>query len=280
MENYNELIHTISLTMGAAWASGINLYATILVLGVLGITDAITLPAGLEILANPVIIAAAGIMYLIEFFADKIPAVDSAWDSIHTFIRIPLGALLAAGAVGTVNPAVTIAAALLGGGLAAGSHAAKAGTRVMINASPEPFTNVAASVGEDVAVVAGLWARPELSSDLSWIPGCFYHLVNLAAAENLAWDKTGLSLLSAKCLAAISLTLPVVPYKFLKCYRRAAKRRERLLLFFFTPLRLCGGFVCKWTVVSDVEPVVLPRLFLRQFRECQTENLLGYAAFN
>ncbi|PIE32195.1 hypothetical protein CSA56_16445 [candidate division KSB3 bacterium] len=157
MENYQELIHTISLTMGAAWASGINLYATILVLGILGITEAITLPAGLEILTNPTIIVAAGIMYLVEFFADKIPAVDSAWDSVHTFIRIPLGALLAAEAIGSANPAITIAAAILGGGLAAGSHAAKAGTRVMINASPEPFTNVAASIGEDVAVVAGLW---------------------------------------------------------------------------------------------------------------------------
>jgi len=158
MEQYNHIIHTISLTMGAAWASGINLYATILVLGILGITDAITLPAGLEILMNPLVIAAAGIMYVIEFFADKIPAVDTAWDSVHTFIRIPLGALLAAGAVGGVNPAVTFAAMILGGIIAAGSHAAKAGTRVMINASPEPFTNVAASVGEDVAVVTGLWA--------------------------------------------------------------------------------------------------------------------------
>ena len=157
MEQLDQIIKTISLTMGAAWASGINLYATILVLGILGMTGTIVLPEGLEILMNPFVIAAAGIMYFVEFFADKIPAVDTAWDSIHTFIRIPLGALLAAGAVSAIDPALTLAAAIIGGGIAAGSHAAKAGSRVMINMSPEPFTNIAASVGEDVVVVAGLW---------------------------------------------------------------------------------------------------------------------------
>ncbi len=157
MDQLNHIIQTISMTMGAAWASGINLYATILVLGILGMTDAIVLPPGLEILMHPLVIAAAGIMYVVEFFADKIPALDTAWDSLHTFIRIPIGALLAAGAVGDVNPAITLAAAIIGGGIAAGTHAAKAGSRVMINASPEPFTNWAASIGEDVVVVAGLW---------------------------------------------------------------------------------------------------------------------------
>ncbi len=157
MDEYNHIVQTISLTMGAAWASGINLYATILVLGVLGMTEAITLPAGLEILMTPAVVIAAGVMYFVEFFADKIPAVDTAWDSLHTFIRIPLGAILAAGAVSDVHPAVMLAAAIVGGGLAAGSHAVKAGTRVMINTSPEPFTNMAASVGEDAAVVTGLW---------------------------------------------------------------------------------------------------------------------------
>ena len=158
MEQLDQIIQTISLTMGAAWASGINLYATIVVLGVLGITETIVLPAGLGILTNPLVIGAAGIMYLVEFFADKIPGVDTAWDSVHTFIRIPLGAMLAAAAVGDVNPVVTLAAAILGGGVAASSHAAKAGTRVLINTSPEPFTNWTASVTEDVAVVGGLWA--------------------------------------------------------------------------------------------------------------------------
>ena len=157
MEQYQSLINTISLTMGAAWASGINLYATIFMLGILGANNVIALPPSLELLTNPLVIGAAGIMYFVEFFADKIPAVDSTWDAVHTFIRIPLGALLAAGAVGEVNPAVTTAAFLLGGTMAAGTHAAKAGTRVLINTSPEPFTNIAASVTEDVAVVGGLW---------------------------------------------------------------------------------------------------------------------------
>ena len=146
MEQYQSLINTISLTMGAAWASGI-----------IGANNVIALPPSLELLTNPLVIGAAGIMYFVEFFADKIPAVDSTWDAVHTFIRIPLGALLAAGAVGEVNPAVTTAAFLLGGTMAAGTHAAKAGTRVLINTSPEPFTNIAASVTEDVAVVGGLW---------------------------------------------------------------------------------------------------------------------------
>ena len=157
MEQYQSLINTISLTMGAAWASGINLYATIFMLGILGANNVIALPPSLELLTNPLVIGAAGIMYFVEFFADKIPAVDSTWDAVHTFIRIPLGALLAAGAVGEVNPAVTTAAFLLGGTMAAGTHAAKAVTRVLINTSPEPFTNIAASVTEDVAVVGGLW---------------------------------------------------------------------------------------------------------------------------
>ena len=158
MEQYQSLINTISLTMGTAWASGLNLYATMFMLGILGANNVIALPPSLELLTNPLVIGAAGIMYFVEFFADKIPAVDSTWDAVHTFIRIPLGALLAAGAVGEVNPAVTTAAFLLGGTMAAGTHAAKAGTRVLINTSPEPFTNIAASVTEDVAVVGGLWA--------------------------------------------------------------------------------------------------------------------------
>lgn len=157
MEQLSQIAHTISLTMGAAWASGINLYAAILVLGLLGATGNIVLPADLQILTNPMVIAAAGVMYLIEFVVDKMPGVDTGWDSFHTFIRIPAGALLAAGAVGDVNPAVALTAAILGGGLAAGAHATKSGSRVIINTSPEPFTNWVASVGEDIVVILGLW---------------------------------------------------------------------------------------------------------------------------
>jgi Domain of unknown function (DUF4126) len=157
MEPLDQIANTISLTMGVAWASGINLYAAILVLGLLGTTGNIALPATLQILTDPMVMTAAGVMYFVEFFTDKMPGVDTGWDTLHTFIRIPAGALLAAGAVGNINPAVALTAAILGGGLAAGAHAVKSGSRVIINTSPEPFTNWAASIAEDVAVVGGLW---------------------------------------------------------------------------------------------------------------------------
>jgi hypothetical protein len=152
-----DLTNTLALSLGAGWASGINLYAAVLVLGFMGATGRLDLPEGLDILTDPLVMLAAGVMYLVEFFADKIPGVDSAWDTLHTFIRIPAGAMLAAGAVGDLGPGAELAALLLGGGMAAGSHAAKAGTRALINTSPEPFTNWTASVLEDVGVVAGLW---------------------------------------------------------------------------------------------------------------------------
>jgi hypothetical protein len=158
MEALDQISTTLALTMGLAWASGINLYATLLTLGLLANSGNIALPPDLQMVANPIVIAAAGLMYFIEFFADKTPGVDSGWDAIHTFIRIPAGAMLAAGAIGELNPAVEIAAAILGGGLAAGTHATKAGTRVLINTSPEPFSNWFASVGEDIAVIGGVWA--------------------------------------------------------------------------------------------------------------------------
>ena len=152
-----DTVNLIALSMGAAWASGINLYATIVMLGFMGTTGGIELPPGLEILENPMVIAAAGLMYAIEFFADKIPGVDSAWDAIHTFIRIPAGAMLAASAVGDVTPVMELTAGLLGGTLAAGTHATKMGSRLLINTSPEPLSNIGASLGEDVAVIGGLW---------------------------------------------------------------------------------------------------------------------------
>lgn len=155
MEN---LTQTLALTLGAGWASGINLYATILVLGFLGASGQMDLPHGLEVLSDPLVMFAAGAMYLVEFLADKVPGFDTVWDTLHTFIRIPAGAMLAAGAVGDVGPGAEMAAALMGGGLAAATHALKSGTRVLINTSPEPFTNWTASIGEDVGVVAGLWA--------------------------------------------------------------------------------------------------------------------------
>lgn len=157
MDAYQQLITTLALTMGTAWAAGINLYATIAVLGVLGVTGNVVLPEQLVILQDPMIIGAAALMYMVEFFADKTPGVDTAWDAIHSFIRIPAGVMLAAGAVGEVNPSVVIAAGILGGGIAATSHTIKAGSRVLINTSPEPVTNWTASILEDVAVIGGIW---------------------------------------------------------------------------------------------------------------------------
>ena len=157
MEQVNEITRIIALTMGAAWAAGINLYAAIATLGILSVTGNITLPPDLQVLANPLVIGAACLMFAVEFVADKMPGVDSGWDTIHTFIRIPAGALLAAGAVGEVDPAVSLAAALLGGALAAGTHGIKAGSRLLINTSPEPFTNWTASIMEDLVVIGGIW---------------------------------------------------------------------------------------------------------------------------
>ena len=152
-----DLVAVIALGMGAAWASGINLYAAVFVLGLMGATGHIELPPHLEVLSDPLVLAAAGFMYCVEFFADKVPGVDTGWDALHTFIRIPAGAVLAAGAFGEVSLAAQLAAGLVGGTLAAGAHATKAGARVLINTSPEPVSNWCASLAEDVAVVAGLW---------------------------------------------------------------------------------------------------------------------------
>lgn len=158
MESYEALLGTLALTMGASWASGINLYAALLVLGLAGSTGNLDLPPDLEVLQDPMVIGAAGLMYFVEFFVDKTPGVDTGWDTIHTFIRIPAGAMLAAGAVGDVTPALEIASGIMGGTLAATSHTTKAGTRALINTSPEPFSNWGASITEDIMVFGGLWA--------------------------------------------------------------------------------------------------------------------------
>jgi hypothetical protein len=154
-----ETVETLSLMLGSAWAAGINLYAAVFILGYLANTGAATLPPSLEVLSDPLVMTIAGFMYLVEFVADKTPGVDTGWDVLHTFIRIPAGAVLAAGmAEGfQVGPAAEFAALLAGGTLAAGSHFTKAGSRVLINSSPEPFSNWAASIVEDLAVLAGLW---------------------------------------------------------------------------------------------------------------------------
>lgn len=157
MDQLDQIVSLIALTMGVGWASGINLYATVLMLGLLSNMGHITLPEELMVVADPLVLMAAGFMYCVEFFADKVPGVDTGWDGLHTFIRIPAGAALASAAVGDITPAVEIAAALVGGSLAAASHATKAGSRVLINTSPEPVTNWTASFTEDLLVLGGLW---------------------------------------------------------------------------------------------------------------------------
>ncbi len=152
-----DLAALLALAAGLGWASGLRLYTTLFIVGLAGRMGWLVLPEGLRLLEHPWVLGAAGLMLLVEFFADKIPLLDSVWDTVHTFIRIPAGAALAAMVFGGQGIEWQTAVALLGGTLAAGTHLAKAGTRAMINASPEPFSNVAASFSEDVVVLGGLW---------------------------------------------------------------------------------------------------------------------------
>lgn len=151
-----EISALMTLALGAAWASGLNLYAAAAMLGILGATGQMDLPPDMQILTHPAMIGLAVVMYSIEFVADKLPGIDSTWDAIHSFIRIPAGAVMAATAMGEVGFAAQAAAFLLGGGVAAASHAVKAGTRVVINTSPEPFSNWGASIAEDGLVIGGI----------------------------------------------------------------------------------------------------------------------------
>ena len=147
----------IALAGALGWASGVRLYLVVLLTGLAGFMGWIQLPQGLHLLAHPVVLGASGFMVFVEFFADKIPGLDSLWDVVHTVIRIPAGAALAAGVFGADSGVMALLAALAGGSLAATSHAAKAATRAAINTSPEPFSNVGASLVEDSIVPAGLW---------------------------------------------------------------------------------------------------------------------------
>jgi len=153
-----QLISTIAIAMGASWVSGINLYATVATLGLLARFAELRLPGELQVLTSWWIIGVAIGLYVVEFFADKIPLVDSTWDVIHTFIRIPAGAVLAASAFGDFDRSIQVIALLLGGGLALSSHGTKAATRAMLNASPEPVSNAVASVAEDILAVVSVIA--------------------------------------------------------------------------------------------------------------------------
>ncbi len=150
-----EWFSTLTLALGSAWTSGINLYATVSVLGLLQKFGGVKLPGGLEVLDNWVIIGIAGGLYIVEFFADKIPYVDSVWDVIHTFIRVPAGAIVAWAAVSDMDPAIVIPATLIGGGLALSSHGTKATARIAANLSPEPVSNWVLSLIEDAIAIGG-----------------------------------------------------------------------------------------------------------------------------
>jgi hypothetical protein len=153
-------IQSIALAAGLAWASGLRLYVVLFLVGIAGYFGWILLPTHLEVLANPIVLGTSGTLAVAEFFADKIPGFDSLWDAVHTFIRIPAGALLAAGSVGGLGDdslPLMIAAGLIGGTITAGSHFTKAGSRVAINHSPEPFSNWVASLFEDVAAPGIVW---------------------------------------------------------------------------------------------------------------------------
>ena len=151
-----DVIAAIAVALGAGWASGLNAYAAVLVLGAAQRLGLVVLPHDLQVLASPWVMGVAAVLFALNFFADKIPYVDSINDMLQTFVRVPAGALLAYGAAGGLSPEVAVVAGLLGGTLAAGTHVAKTGTRALINTSPEPFSNVAASFAEDIGVIGGL----------------------------------------------------------------------------------------------------------------------------
>jgi hypothetical protein len=151
-----DLISTIAIAMGASWVSGMKLYAAVAMLGLLGRFTNLQLPGELEVLTSWWVIGVASALYVIEFVADKIPFVDSTWDVIHTFIRVPAGAVIAAAAFGDFDRGVQVIAFLIGGGLAFSSHGTKTTTRAAINTSPEPFSNIAASLAEDGLAIGAL----------------------------------------------------------------------------------------------------------------------------
>jgi len=150
-----EWFSTLALALGTAWTSGINLYATVTVLGLLQKFGGVKLPGGLDVLDHWAIIGVAGFLFLVEFFADKIPYVDSVWDAVHTFIRVPAGVIVAYAATYELDPGIYIPAALVGGGLALSSHGTKAAVRVGANLSPEPVSNWVLSILEDIIALIG-----------------------------------------------------------------------------------------------------------------------------
>lgn len=167
-----EWLSTLGVAMGSAWLSGINLYATAATLGLLQRFELVDLPGELGVLANWWVIGVAVGMYAVEFVADKIPAVDSVWDVVHTFIRVPAGAVMAAAAFSQAEPVVRVIALLVGGGVALSSHGTKAAVRATANLSPEPFSNIALSLAEDAVAVASSFL-------IAWLPVVMLGIVAL-----------------------------------------------------------------------------------------------------
>ena len=168
----SEWLGTLGVAMGSAWLSGINLYATAATLGLLQRFGLVHLPGELGALSDWWIIGVAAGMYVVEFIADKIPAVDSAWDAVHTFIRVPAGAVMAAAAFSHADPVVRIIALLVGGGVALSSHGTKAAVRATANLSPEPFSNIALSLAEDTIAVGSSFL-------VAWFPVVMLGMVAL-----------------------------------------------------------------------------------------------------
>ena len=189
----------VAIAAALGWASGLRLYAVVFLTGMAGFLGWVALPAGLQVLQHPLLLVASGLMLGVEFFADKLPGVDTLWDTVHTVLRIPAGAALAAGVFGGDSATWATLAALMGGTLAAGAHAAKATTRAAVNTSPEPFSNIGLSLAGDAAVPAMLW--------LSWThPTAFFVALALAVL--------------------LGLVLVVVLWRFLRALvRRLAGRR-------------------------------------------------------
>jgi Domain of unknown function (DUF4126) len=174
-----DLPQLAALAAALGWASGLRLYAAVFITGAVGYLGWISLPGGLQLLQHPLVLGASFLMFVVEFVADKIPGVDTVWDALHTFIRIPAGAALAAGALGADSATWGLIAALAGGTLAATSHAAKATTRAAANTSPEPFSNIALSLMGDAAVPVMLW--------LAWEhPLVFWPLLVVAVVAAIA----------------------------------------------------------------------------------------------
>ena len=188
----------VALAAALGWASGLRLYAVLFITGAAGYLGWLPLPPGLQVLQHPVVMGASGLMVAVEFFADKIPALDSLWDLVHTFIRIPAGAALAAAVFGGDSATWATVAGVLGGTLAATAHTAKATTRAAVNTSPEPFSNIGLSLLGDAAV-----------------PGMLY----------LAWQQPTWFLVALAVAVVLAVVLMVVLFKFLRVlWRRLTLR--------------------------------------------------------